>query len=45
MIGLSEVRWPEKDKIVLGTYTMSYLCGVQAEKGDVVVLRNDIVKV
>jgi hypothetical protein len=45
VIGLSEVRWPEKHKIVLGTYTMFYLDGVQAEKGVLVVLRNDIVKV
>ena len=37
VVGLSEVRWP-------GNYTMFHSGKVKAEKGVVVVLRNDIVK-
>ena len=39
-VGLSEVRWPEKDEIVSGNYTMLYSGGVKAEKGVAVVLSN-----
>ena len=44
VVGLSEVRWLGKGKIVSGNYTMFHSGGVKAEKGAAVVLRNDIVK-
>ena len=44
VVGLSEVRWPGKSKIVSGKYTMFCSGGVKAEKGVSVVLRNDKVK-
>ena len=33
MVGLREVRWPGKDEMVSGNYTMFYSGGVKAEKG------------
>ena len=32
LVGLSEMQWPGKGKIVLGKYTMLYSGGVKAEK-------------
>ena len=44
MVGLSEVWWPGKGKIMSGNYTMFYSGGVKAEKGVAVLLKNDVVK-
>ena len=43
VVGLSEVRWPGKGKIVSENYTMFYSGGIKAKKGVAVTLRNNIV--
>ena len=44
VVGLNEVQWPGKGKVVLGNFTVFYLGGFKAKKGVAVILRNDIVK-
>ena len=44
VVGLSEVQWLGKGKIVSGNYTVFYSDGVMAEKGVAVSLRNNILK-
>ena len=39
VVGLSEVWWPGKDKIVSGNYTVFYLGGIKAEKSVAVILK------
>ena len=39
-VGLSEMQWSGKGKIVSRNYTMFYPGGIKAEKGIAVVLRN-----